>query len=67
MKIDAQLTPSDLASKPKMLWVLSAHKMRSIKRTYDVSKGSPVFTVKGEEISVQPPAQSVVVPEVGQI
>lgn len=47
MKIDARLTPGDLASKLGKLWELSAQKLRSIKKIYDASKGSPVFTVKG--------------------
>jgi hypothetical protein len=47
MKIDARLTPGDLASKLEKLWELSAQKIRLIEKSYDVSKGSPVFTVKG--------------------
>jgi unsaturated chondroitin disaccharide hydrolase len=47
MKIDTRLTPGDLASKLVKLWGFSAHKLRSIEKTYDPSKGSPVFTIKG--------------------
>ena len=47
MKIDARLTPADLAPKLEKLWELSAQKIRLVEKGYDVSKGSPVFTVKG--------------------
>lgn len=47
MKIDPRLTPGDLTPKLGKLWELSAQKLRLIERTYNASKGSPVFTVKG--------------------
>ncbi|HUJ11379.1 MAG TPA: glycosyl hydrolase [Verrucomicrobiae bacterium] len=47
MKTEARLTASDLASKLEKLWELSAQKLRSIEKSYDISKGLPVFTVKG--------------------
>ncbi len=47
MRIDTRLTPADLALKLVRLWKLSAQKIRSIEKTYDASKSSPVFTVKG--------------------
>jgi hypothetical protein len=47
MRIDTRLTPADLALKLLKLWKLSAQKIRSIEKSYDGSKGSPVFTVKG--------------------
>ena len=47
MKIDTRLTPPDLAPKLATLWELSAQKLRSIEKTYDASKGSPVFTIRG--------------------
>ncbi len=47
MKIDTRLTPRHLAPKLGNLWELSGQKIRSIEKTVDVSKGSPVFTVKG--------------------
>jgi rhamnogalacturonyl hydrolase YesR len=39
--------PSDLSNKLKRFWELSAQKISLIDKTYDDSKGSPVFTVKG--------------------
>lgn len=48
MKINQQLTPKDLSSKIQRLWQLSAEKIQNIEKNYDASKGSPVFTVKGE-------------------
>jgi hypothetical protein len=47
MRIDTRLTPADLGSKLARLWELSAQKIHSIEKTYDASKGSPVFTVEG--------------------
>ncbi len=37
----------DLAGKIERLWTLSARKIRATERSYDPSKGSPVFTVEG--------------------
>jgi len=47
IKIDSDLKPSDLTNKLKRFWELSAEKIFLIDKTYDNSKGSPVFTVKG--------------------
>lgn len=48
LKINFQLAPDDLKEKISRLWNLSAQKMLNIENTYDKSKGSPVFTVKGK-------------------
>jgi len=48
IKINSDLKPSDLNHKLKRLWELSAEKIYLIDKTYDESKGSPVFTVKGK-------------------
>ncbi len=47
IKINLTLRPSDLAAKLKKFWQLSAEKIHLIENNYDVSKGSPVFTIKG--------------------
>src|ERR1041385_1167799 len=47
IKINSDLKPSDFSHKLKRLWELSARKIDLIAKTYDDSKGSPVFTVKG--------------------
>ncbi|HEX3988404.1 MAG TPA: glycosyl hydrolase, partial [Verrucomicrobiae bacterium] len=47
MKIDQQIQPANLMPKIKRLWDLSGQKIRSIERTFDSAKGSPVFTVRG--------------------
>ncbi|AEI47299.1 glycoside hydrolase family 88 protein [Runella slithyformis] len=46
--IDPTLTPSDLSAKLQRFWELSAQKIRLIEQQYDVSNGSPVFTVQGK-------------------
>src|SRR6476620_7292856 len=51
IKINSDLKPSDLNHKLKRLWELSAEKIYLIDKTYDESKGSPVFTVKGKYTS----------------
>lgn len=48
IQINPTLTPSDLSSKLQRFWGLSGQKIQSIAQYYDVSKGSPVFTVKGQ-------------------
>lgn len=48
IQINPTLTPSDLSSKLQRFWGLSGQKIQSIAQHYDVSKGSPVFTVKGQ-------------------
>ena len=47
MNIDDQLKPEDLSANLDALWSLSAEKIRLMERDYDVSSGSPVFTVEG--------------------
>jgi unsaturated chondroitin disaccharide hydrolase len=47
IKINITLRPSDLIDKLKKFWQISAEKINLIERNYDVSKGSPVFTIKG--------------------
>jgi len=47
IKIDFRLTPKKLLPKINRLFELSARKILSIEKTWDVSKGGPVFTVKG--------------------
>ena len=48
IQINQNLLPSDLTAKLKTFWELSGQKIHSIEQKYDVSKGSPVFTRKGE-------------------
>lgn len=48
MQIDHSLYPADLSTKLDRLWTLSGHKIRLIDNEYDVTKGSPVFTVQGK-------------------
>jgi len=47
IKINTALKPSDLSNKLKKFWELSTEKIHLIEKNYDASKGSPVFTVKG--------------------
>lgn len=47
MKIDCSLTPSVLYSKLRKFWDLSAQKIQVIEKSFDTSKGAPVFTVAG--------------------
>jgi hypothetical protein len=47
IKINPDLKPSDLSRKLERLWELSAEKIHLIEKNYDASKGSPVFTIKG--------------------
>ncbi|NBA85450.1 glycosyl hydrolase [Emticicia sp. CRIBPO] len=48
IKINYSLTPEDLSKKLQEFWELSGQKILSIEHNYDVSQGSPVFTVKGK-------------------
>lgn len=48
MKINSRLTPASLSRKIARLWELSAQKIIDLERHYDVTKGSPVFTVRGK-------------------
>ena len=47
MKPVAEGPPGDLSARIARMWELSAAKIRSTERSYDPSKGSPVFTVSG--------------------
>jgi unsaturated chondroitin disaccharide hydrolase len=51
MKIDPLLKPSDLKNKLSTFWNLSSEKIELIERDFDVTKGSPVFTVEGKYTS----------------
>ena len=48
IKLNVSLKPADLQKKLQKFWELSDEKISLIQRNYDESKGSPVFTVKGE-------------------
>ncbi len=48
MKIDYTLAPADLQGLLNDFWELSAEKIRLIEQEYDLSQGSPVFTVDGK-------------------
>lgn len=45
--INYKLQPSDLIQSLQNFWKLSGQKIKNIEQHYDLSKGSPVFTVKG--------------------
>jgi len=45
--INAELQPGHLSQKLNRFWELSGEKINLIEKQYDVSKGSPVFTVAG--------------------
>ena len=47
IKINTGIKPSDLNNKLKRFWTLSEEKINLLEKNYDASKGSPVFTVKG--------------------
>ncbi|TWT54835.1 Unsaturated glucuronyl hydrolase [Rubripirellula amarantea] len=48
MHSDCSLKTSDLAASLDRFWKVSAQKIELINREYDVSQGSPVFTVDGK-------------------
>lgn len=48
IKIKDELSISGLQSKLDRLWELSLQKIKNIEANYDSTKGSPVFTVKGQ-------------------
>jgi rhamnogalacturonyl hydrolase YesR len=48
MKLENIKQVENLRSKLKVFWELSGHKILSIEREYDASKGSPVFTEEGK-------------------
>ncbi|KAA5549117.1 glycoside hydrolase family 88 protein [Adhaeribacter rhizoryzae] len=47
ISINTTLQPADLQSPLQNFWELSGQKVNLIQQQYDVSKGSPVFTVQG--------------------
>jgi hypothetical protein len=47
ISINTTLQPADLQDALQNFWELSGQKVRLIQQHYDVSKGSPVFTVQG--------------------
>jgi hypothetical protein len=47
IKINPDLKPSHLSRKLKQFWKVSAEKINLVESRYDTSKGSPVFTIKG--------------------
>jgi unsaturated chondroitin disaccharide hydrolase len=51
MRIDHNLQPADLSAGLQRFWQLSAAKIGLMRKQYDVSKGSPVFTVRGKYTS----------------
>src|SRR3954453_20784021 len=51
IKFKTHLQPSDLGHKLNRFWQLSAEKIQLIEKNYDVSKGSPVFTINGNYTS----------------
>jgi unsaturated chondroitin disaccharide hydrolase len=51
IKIDPSVTPASLRKAIERMFDLSAEKIRSIERTWDSSRGTPVFTVKGRYTS----------------
>lgn len=48
INIDFEISINDLANQIKRFWEISGEKISNIERHYDSSKGSPVFTVKGQ-------------------
>jgi len=48
MNIDRDITPDSLKKKLGEFWDLAFSKTKKLEREYDVSQGSPVFTVKGK-------------------
>lgn len=51
MKIDTKIKPADLSRKLSRMFELAAAKVRDIDHTWDVSRGTPVFTVQGKYTS----------------
>jgi unsaturated chondroitin disaccharide hydrolase len=47
MKIEDNLTPTDLLPALERFWALSGEKIRLVEEQYDLSQGSPVFTCDG--------------------
>src|SRR5688572_2075872 len=51
MNIDSNLKPADLSANLTRLFDLAAEKVRLIDKSWDSSKGTPVFTVEGKYTS----------------
>src|SRR3712207_9180104 len=51
IQVDPSLTASDLLPAVSRLFELSGEKIRRLDRRWDPSRGTPVFTVKGEYTS----------------
>lgn len=51
MKINTSLTPQALAAKVQRVFELSAFKIRSLEADWNPTKGSPVFTIRGQYTS----------------
>src|SRR4051812_16460236 len=48
MQIDSTIQPKDLSTSVTRLFELASKKVRLIEKTWDPSKGTPVFTVEGK-------------------
>src|SRR4051812_44663497 len=48
MKIDSSITPAGLSISASRIFDLASSKVRLIDKTWDVSRGTPVFTVEGK-------------------
>ncbi|HWJ30265.1 MAG TPA: hypothetical protein VNS32_27260, partial [Flavisolibacter sp.] len=48
IKINNELKAEDLSKPLTRFWQLSGNKINSIEKNYDLSKGTPVFTVEGK-------------------
>jgi unsaturated chondroitin disaccharide hydrolase len=48
IKFNVSIKPADLQKKLQKFWELSDEKLHLIQKKYDESKGSPVFTIKGQ-------------------
>ena len=51
MKIDAKLTPQKLSKKVNRVFELAGQKIHAVNKSWDSSKGTPVFTEKGKYTS----------------
>jgi hypothetical protein len=51
IKIDSSIKAADLRKKLKTFWNISGEKIASIEKTYNKSKGAPVFTTRGKYTS----------------
>src|SRR5688572_12407288 len=51
MQIDSSITPKDLAKPLSRLFDLAQQKVRSIDKSWDSAKGTPVFTIEGKYTS----------------